>query len=82
MDTHGYCNYAHTDRLGRIAKKGEIRKEGAEARVSGERPDEEGGGGTGRRSSGKGASMGSASGQGQQGVWRESSAVGNREGDG
>lgn len=54
MDAHGYCNDAHTDSLGSIEKKRRRRKQGAEARVSGNRPNEEGGGangGLGRRSS-------------------------------
>lgn len=42
IDVHGYCNYPHMDRFRRTGKEEEKRKEGAEARVSGKRPNKGG----------------------------------------
>lgn len=44
MDADGYCNYAYTIAFGKSTTDGGRRKEGADAKVCGKRPNEEGGG--------------------------------------
>lgn len=49
MDTHGYCSYVHMARFGRSNNDEKRRKEGANARVSGELPNEKADRGTGEK---------------------------------
>lgn len=45
----GHCHYVHTGNFGRIVKEGAKRREGAKAIITGKCPNEEDGGGMGRK---------------------------------